>query len=84
MGYCKRHGVDHLILEVQSPGGSLFEANKIMGLMKQWHVQGKIVETRCYGFALSAGFLVFASGTPGYRKAAGSAELMWHELSVLT
>jgi len=84
MDYCAQYKVDHIVLELQSPGGSLYEGYKIVGLMREWSNQGKIIETRCYGFAISAGFLIFATGTEGYRFAAPNAELMWHELWTLT
>ena len=84
MRYCDQHGIRHLIIELQSPGGSLYEAYRAVSLMREWSGEGKIVETRCYGFAASAAFLVFASGTKGYRYVAPNAELMWHEIWSLT
>ena len=69
-----------IIIEVHSPGGSLFDAYKIIGLMQHMMVRGYIIETRVYGFAASAGFLIAASGTKGNRFVSPTAELMWHEL----
>jgi len=79
--YVKWHPeINKCIFEIHSPGGSLFEAWRIVGLMNFWKAKGMIVETRCYGFAASAGFIVFLNGTPGHRFASPTAELMWHEL----
>ena len=70
----------HIIFEVHSPGGSLLEAWKIIGLMNMAKSRGVTVETRVYGFAASAGFLVFVNGEMGMRWASPTAELMHHEL----
>ena len=70
----------HIIFEVHSPGGSLMEAWRIVGILEHWKARGYIVETRVHGFAASAGFILFANGTKGYRFASPQAELMWHEL----
>jgi ATP-dependent Clp protease protease subunit len=83
MQYCDQHSIDYLIVELFSPGGSLLDAYKMVGLIRNWQAEGKIFETRCYGFAASAGFLVFASGDKGLRFVSPQAELMWHELQAL-
>lgn len=70
----------HLMLEIQSPGGSLFASQRIVGMMDAAKARGVTVETRCYGFAASAGFYILVNGSPGYRYAAPEAQLMWHEL----
>ena len=71
-------------IEIQSPGGSLFEAWRIVGLMKRYELRGMTIETTCHGFAASAGFLILASGTKGHRYATPTAHLMWHELMSLS
>lgn len=76
--------VRKIIIEVHSPGGSLFDGYKIIGLMQHMKSMGYIIETRVYGFAASAGFLVAASGTKGHRFVSKTAELMWHELMSFT
>jgi len=80
--------IKHVILEIHSPGGSLLDAWKIIGLMDEAKRKGIVVETRCYGFAASAGFLVFVNGCmPGEcsdptigRAVSPTAEMMHHEL----
>lgn len=74
--------VKNFQLEVHSPGGSLMDAWRIVGIIEQWKASDKKhrVETQVHGFAASAGFLIFMSGD--VRTAAPTAELMWHELSV--
>lgn len=80
LNYLWNRSIKRAVLEIHSPGGSLFDAWKIVGLMKDFQSRGMIIETRCYGFAASAGFLIFATGTKGCRYASPTAEFMWHEL----
>jgi len=79
--YISWHDVDHIVIEIQSPGGSLFNAWRIVGLMDYWKSKGYVIETRVHGFAASAGFLIFANGSLGHRFASKTCELMWHELT---
>ena len=72
--------VKKISLEIFSLGGSLFDGYKIVGMMQEMKTRGYIIETRCYGFGASAGFLIFASGTKGHRFISRIAEGMWHEL----
>jgi len=69
-------------IEIQSPGGSLMNAWRIVGVIERWKSQDptRVVETRVNGFAASAGFLIFMVGD--IRTASPTAELMWHELSI--
>ena len=76
--------IKHIVFEVQSPGGSMFRAWRIVGLMDLYKARGYTIETRVHGFAASAGFMIFANGTKGYRFATPTAELMWHELISFT
>lgn len=78
--YARTHDIKHVVVEIHSPGGSLFDAWRIVGLFQGWESEGGIVETRCYGFAASAGFLIFSSGTIGHRYVSSVATIMWHEL----
>lgn len=78
--YFNKHKINHIVIEIHSPGGSVFDAWRMAGLMGEQEKFGKILETRCYGFAASAGFLIMISGTKGHRYVNTHAELMWHEL----
>lgn len=75
-----RHGIKHIVFEVYSYGGGVFDAWKIKGLFDDWKTRGMILETRLYGGAMSAGFLLFCAGTKGHRYAQPNAEIMWHEV----
>jgi len=80
--FFEQRGINHVIVEVYSYGGGLFNAWRIKGLFDQWKRERRIVETRVYGGAMSAGFLLFCAGTKGYRFVQSQAELMWHEAQV--
>jgi len=78
--YLAEHKITKAVIEIQSPGGSLFAAQRIISLIEQWRASGGIIETRVTGFAASAGFLIFAAGDLGKRFVCSEAALMWHEL----
>jgi len=72
--------VKTIVLDIFSPGGSLFHGYKIVGMMQDMKARGYIIETRCYGFGASAGFLIFTSGSKGHRFISRIAQGMWHEI----
>ena len=80
--YLTQHSIDYAVLELHSPGGNLLDAWRVVGLMIDWETSRphRVVETRVYGFAASAGFLITISGTIGLRIASPVCELKWHEL----
>ena len=80
--YFKHHAINHIVIEVHSPGGGLFDAWRCIGIMSHWEAKGMVIETRVYGFAASAGFLIFCGGTKGHRLISPTAECMWHELRI--
>lgn len=66
------------VIEINSGGGSLFGAARIVGMMDVQKQRGMLIETRCYGIAASAGFMIFVNGSKRY--ASEACQLMWHEL----
>lgn len=78
--YLKSHNIKYTVFDVHSPGGSLFAAWRIKGLMDEFESEGGIIETRTRGFAASAGAILFVAGTKGYRIINAQAEIMFHEL----
>jgi ATP-dependent protease ClpP protease subunit len=72
--------VKHVIVEVKSFGGSLFEAWDIQSTMAEYEKKGVVFETRCSAYAMSAGFVILVAGTKGHRMVSSKAELMFHEL----
>ncbi len=78
--YMRSKQIKKAVIEIFSPGGSLFGAQRIVGMIDAFQNEGNIVETRLYGAGLSAGFYVFVAGTKGHRFVSPEAHLMWHEL----
>ena len=76
--YIKQHNIKRVVIEIHSPGGALFDAQKIVNIIKTYQASGGIVEMRLYGMAFSAGFYIFVSGSP--RLVSPDADLMWHEI----
>jgi ATP-dependent protease ClpP protease subunit len=80
--YCVKHGIKHVWLEINSPGGSVVSAWRIIAMMQKYkNDHGIHTTTECLGFAASAGFMVLVSGDR--RIASPRAMLMAHELWTL-
>jgi len=78
--YLHRHGIKEAVIEIHSPGGALFDAQRIVGLIRYWQSKGVSVETRLMGAAFSAGFYIFTAGDK--RLVDRYADLMWHEVQI--
>jgi ATP-dependent protease ClpP protease subunit len=76
--YVREAKYKKLIIEIHSPGGGSYEAARIVNMMEHLKRDGVIIETRVYGGALSAGFIMFVSGSKGYRFGHKSATFMSH------
>jgi len=72
--------VKHVIINIHSYGGSLFEAWRLIGYIDQLKYEGHTVETRTYGISASAAFLIFCAGSKGSRFIAETSQTMDHEL----
>ena len=73
-----------VIIEVQSAGGGIFDGWRIVGHIEEARARGIEIETRCYSYELSFGFVIFAAGDIGKRFVSPTAELMTHELWSMT
>ena len=67
-----------LTLYVNSTGGSLYDAFALIDIMKS---SQHTVRTIAIGSAMSAAFLIFASGDKGERYVAKNASLMCHQFT---
>jgi ATP-dependent protease ClpP protease subunit len=76
--YLWLHNVKKAIIEIHSPGGGLFDAQRIVGIMRYWQARGILVETRLFGAAFSAAFYIFVAGD--VRLVDEYSDLMWHEI----
>ena len=68
-------------IHVRSYGGSLMDCWDAIGIINEMKENNIIVETKVYGYGMSAGFVITTSGTFGHRYASKTANMMWHELS---
>lgn len=80
LDFYKRHNIKNIVMELFSPGGSMFHGIKMTALMDDWYKNGGTIETRVYGIAASAAFMVFVNGTPGRRFMSPQSHIMWHEV----
>jgi len=76
--YLDRHKIKKATIEFHSPGGNLFDAQRIVGLIRYQQSKGMTIETRIFGAGFSAAFYIFTAGD--LRLVDEFAELMWHEL----
>ncbi len=76
--YLTQHEINKAVIEIHSPGGALFDAQRIIGLIREWQSRGGHVTTKLYGAAFSAGFYIFTVGD--VRLVDQYSDLMWHEL----
>jgi len=67
-----------LTLYVNSQGGDLYEAFGLIDMMRNSQVP---IRTIGYGSVMSAGFLIFASGTKGERYISPNTGIMCHQMS---
>ena len=79
--HAKKHGIGKIVIELQSYGGSLLEAWRTIGIMDMAKADGITIETRCHGYAMSAGTLIFVNGSDGHRYVSETSLFMFHELS---
>ena len=67
-------------IHVRSYGGSLFDCWDAIGIINEMKSRDIIIETTAYGYAMSAGFVIFTSGSFGHRIVSETTNFMWHEL----
>lgn len=74
--------IKKLIIELHSGGGSIMEAWRAIGIIKEMQLAGVHVETRVYGLAASAGAVLFVAGDT--RLVNPNAEIMIHKVWTFT
>ena len=76
--YLDYHEITTATIEIHSPGGALFDAQRIVNIMLEWQSKGNLIETRLYGLAASAAFYIFQAGNN--RLVSQNSDLLWHEI----
>lgn len=76
--YLRKHDVNRMIIDISSPGGSVFAGWKTKEIIDYWQHQGFDVTTQVRSIAASAAFTIFCAADE--RLISPTAELMQHEL----
>ena len=82
--YYTRPELERFVMELQTPGGSVMDAWRSLGIIEEMRSRGIVIEVRCYGIAASAGILLLVSGDIGERYVSKHAELMIHKVWTFT
>ena len=77
LNYFLDNDLEKVVIEIHSPGGSLFEVWRIIALLEE-HGDKLHYETRVYGVAGSGGFMVFLAGDE--RLISRHAVFLWHNV----
>ena len=75
--YFSTRNIKKVIMEIHSPGGSIYEMWRVISWMEEY--EDIRFETRAYGMAVSAGFIVFLAGDN--RLVSRHSIFMWHNLA---
>ena len=78
--YYTRPELKRLVVELHTGGGSVLDAWRAVGIIKEMQETGIIIEVRCYGFAASAGAILLVAGDIGQRYVNPHAEIMIHKV----
>jgi len=76
--YYTRPELKTLIMELQTPGGSVMDAWKAVGVIREMQSRGIVIKVRCYGIAASAGVILLVAVDIGVRTVSELAEVMMH------
>ena len=72
--------INKLVVELHTPGGSIMDAWRSVGIIKEMQQRGILIEVRVYGIAASAGGILLVAGDIGHRFINPNAEIMLHKV----
>ncbi|KKN08050.1 hypothetical protein LCGC14_1060730 [marine sediment metagenome] len=78
--YFSTRNIKKVVMEIHSPGGNIYEMWRIISWIEKY--DNIRFETRVYGIAASAGFVIFLAGDE--RLVSRHAIFMWHNLASFT
>ena len=79
--YMYRHPeFNHLAVHLHTPGGSVMDAWKSIGIISEAQSRGIKISTHVYGIAASAGVILMVAGDIGERYVNSHAEIMMHKV----
>ena len=71
---------NHLAVHLHTPGGSVMDAWKSIGIISEAQSRGIKISTHVYGIAASAGVILMVAGDIGERYVNSHAEIMMHKV----
>lgn len=79
--YLPRHPeIKKLVVELHTGGGSIMDAWRAVGYIKEMQSRGILVEMRVYGLSASAGVFLLVAGNIGHRYVNPNCEIMMHKI----
>lgn len=79
IGY-ERFNWKKAVIDLNTGGGSLFDAMGMVSIFQEQQSKGKIIEIRGRGIIASAGLIILVSGSPGHRLLDPNSFIMFHEM----
>jgi ATP-dependent protease ClpP protease subunit len=72
--------IKKFVVELHTGGGSIMDAWRAVGIIKEMQASEIIVEMRVYGLSASAGVILMVAGDIGHRFVNSNAEIMIHKI----
>lgn len=72
--------IKKLIVELMTGGGSIMDAWRSVGYIKEMQARGVVVEMRVYGLSASAGVFLLVAGDIGHRFVNPNCQIMIHKI----
>lgn len=70
----------HIKIIISSYGGNVLDYYTCASLMEYYQEKGIIIETHCYGYAMSAGAKLLILGSKGHRYCTRYASILLHQI----
>lgn len=70
----------HIKIIISSYGGNVLDFYTCASLMEYYQEKGIIIETHCYGYAMSAGAKLLILGSKGHRYCTRYANILLHQI----
>lgn len=70
----------HIKVIISSYGGNVLDYYTCASLMEYYQEKGLIIETHCYGYAMSAGAKLLILGSKGHRYCTRYASILLHQI----
>ena len=80
-GMLRASGQTSVVVEINSPGGSVYAGRRIAQELRLWKESGIVVITSVPSVAASMGTFLLSSGSKGHRYVGARARIMVHQAS---